>query len=112
MIPAGTLLSDQGSGDVPHTLLAGITRMNITECFNCETQLTPVYPLNGHFQQCSDALGITFVGGYGMFFDEFGDNLIDIVLCKECALKFCETFPKLKHFIPSNHFNDIQDIDT
>jgi hypothetical protein len=111
VIPAGTLLSDQGSRDVPHILLAGITRMDIT-CTNCNIKLERVFEFMPSNIQCFDALPVAFNGGYGMFYDDIDESLVQVLLCKNCALKLFEALPNLKHYIPSDHFGNVQDIET
>lgn len=114
VISAGTLFSTHGSKDVPHILLADITRMNtnITHCFGCTTALTPVFNHHPTKVQFNDALGVLLLGGYGMFYDDLVGPELQILLCKQCALKLCDLFPRLKALIPSDYLDSIQDIET
>jgi hypothetical protein len=113
VISAGTLFQAHGSKDVPHILLADITRMNTT-CSNCGTELHPVFPEHdclGNIQLI-DALPVTFDGGYGMFYDDIDDNILSLVLCKNCAIALFDALPTLKNFVDSNHLGTIKEIET
>jgi hypothetical protein len=86
---------------------------NITHCFGCTTALTPVFNHEPTKVQFNDALGVMFLGGYGMFYDDLVEPELQIILlCKQCALKLCDLFPRLKTLIPSDYLDAIQDIET
>lgn len=61
-------------------------------CTNCGGPMVKrVFPGDDTSEQYADALHVRIEGGYGMYIDAAGTAL----LCKQCAHKFHEAFPKI-----------------
>lgn len=66
----------------------------MNNCIGCDKTLVPVLQFSDGAPY-EDALDISFSPGYGEFFD--GDP-VRVYLCKGCAHRLCQTFPKIgKH---------------
>lgn len=64
-------------------------------CYACEAELEPVFEDHPNSIQFDNALAISFMGGYGMFFDDLDVPLEDqlVVLCHDCAHDMCKKLP-------------------
>lgn len=75
-------------------------------CSSCQTKLEPVSetPQRRHDDwtvQYWDSLGIEFLGGFGMYFDDLLYRRRDFiaVICKSCANSLLEQNPWIKNII-------------
>lgn len=89
-----------------------------TRCYSCSTSLTPVLPgdtndaISGT-TQLSDALWVSFYGGFGMFLESRGYNGVEsetnnfgsdaeVVLCHDCVHDACDALPWMKRLLENS----------
>lgn len=73
-------------------------------CDFCDTKLEPVFKDGDDSFQLKDALVINFKGGYGMYIDSILGTERTAVLCKECADKLINMFPKFESVLDGSNW--------